>query len=113
MGWQWLEEATAPFFGGEKSSGNGPHVCTLSGQSFPAMIEAATEEEQGPAAMRMVSLGGTVWWLTVALRLSLKSARILGDLFLIMFDGPRCCSCLVVLDGVGMGSLLARVHFGK
>ena len=30
---------------------------------FPATLEAATDEEHGPAVMRMVCLWRAVWWL--------------------------------------------------
>ena len=43
------------------SSRTGPHVRTLSGQLFSVMLKPATDEEQYPASMRVVGLGGAVW----------------------------------------------------
>ena len=39
------------------------------------MLNAATDEEQRPEAMRVARLGGAVWWLAMALRLGQDRER--------------------------------------
>ena len=46
-----------------------PYLPHTSRRLRPAMLEVATDEEHGPAAMRVVGIRGTVWWLVMALRI--------------------------------------------
>ena len=46
-----------------------------------AMLEAATDEEHGLAIMRVVGLGGAVWWLAMVPRLDVGGEKSMFDRF--------------------------------
>ena len=54
----------------KKTSGNGPHVCILSGQSSLPCLKLQQEKNIDVQSCEWSASGGAFWWLAIALRLS-------------------------------------------
>ena len=97
-------KTVSSFFSKKKGESNRESAACVHRQwaAFPAMLGTATDEEHltcSHASGRPQERA--VWWLAVALRLcqGREKARF-GSFFLIVFDGPRFWSCLIVFDWV-------------